>query len=104
MVACKHLSTTVVDRGEAYVFCNSCEQTWSEDAWTDFKAKIKITKVDLFGKTPLERELAKYSKVDCETCNAPLSVNVKQFSEPNFGGYYCYNCQQKMKARTQHAS
>lgn len=40
---CQHLSTTVVDRGEEYVFCNDCHKTWSEDAWTDFKEEKYLT-------------------------------------------------------------
>lgn len=56
-------------------------------------------KRDLFGKTELDRELAKYSGKDCEipACQKPLSVNVFQFSAKNFGRKLCYDHQQEMR-------
>ena len=44
-------------------------------------------------RTPEEKRLMEYSKVDCSVCNKPLSINVYQYSINKYGKALCYDHQ-----------
>lgn len=54
-------------------------------------------KRDIFGKTELDRELAKDSGEVCSECGKALSINVYQYSTRTYGRLLCYDDQKKFK-------
>lgn len=48
-----------------------------------------------FFRSQEEKQQAQFSGEKCEICNAPLSVNVLEFSTKRYGRKLCFKCQQK---------